>query len=460
MHKSLILTPMLGLLLFGMTTAQERQTPIGYEWDGTEQQLHIWNQGPTAQDWYYEGTCGDGLSNHPDIQWERTRMGYTYGDTLQELKDNYEEITADKCNHDITTDWETAVNASAWGSLIIKGHKTNIKKNVNLGVNDEYIQEVYTAQVPDITRNDIYFVLHKDRIKVAGDYANDFLVIPHLNGDHTIINLNQHYLEGKKSIYYGNDIKPAMLIHDNAAEENIKFHHDYPKKTWALIIWERDIYLIFHATHLWGERTLKTYWVDAGGGGCTCFGTITNCGASTSYPDGTTHDVGDGFRMLGRLDVSGGGSCASCNIYWQDDTGGWSTIPTADTDIDCSGATCRVKGNSATWYTQNLDCEGAGTYGTRLKVDAITSCGTGDFYSSTQYIQCNAPATDNCGYDGNGDWEIGTDRNCTNGTWNISGTLYISNASKVRFVNSSTLWNHSIGLALNMTPGSEVCWMP
>ncbi len=81
---------------------------------------------------------------------------------------------------------------------------------------------------------------------------------------------------------------------------------------------------------------------------------------------GWTVDVDSTTDMDLRVDVTG--TCTLNNwLQWRDQTTGigtgWGMIPSDDTDIDCTGVSCRqYQPDQDTWYEQTITCVAADDY--------------------------------------------------------------------------------------------------
>ncbi|RME54140.1 hypothetical protein D6777_04750 [Candidatus Woesearchaeota archaeon] len=118
--------------------------------------------------------------------------------------------------------------------------------------------------------------------------------------------------------------------------------------------------------------------------GCTMFpgSSINNVYIDCVNDDAGQCDeyVGGNYDMKCKFTVTG--SVTGATIYYQDNSeGSWATIPTSDTDIDCSGLGCYQKNAvTNTWYSKNIDAEGISTQNIRCKV----VCGSIVKYSATE----------------------------------------------------------------------------
>jgi len=346
------------------------------------EQLHIWNSGSIATDYYYTGTCNQQLSNQQDEQWETVSYGMTYGSTKEDLLNNYIELQSAGCNL-LNSSTEDLVNFTAWKDVSFLGKSGRIAKQSTIDEDDNYMNERFLFKSNDDINQDVWFVIKRTNLDVSYNGNDNFLYYYNLtNNEPNILNLSVDFTAYRNQ----DEIRKGFFIKDVKTSESITFYTD-TGTDFYYIVHNGDIYLVFKAgTFSAGQtKSLPTQWVDAR---CTCFGSPTQYSLSISFPTGKTYDVGDTFAMQLTPSVDGA-ICNSCPLTWQDSTGGWSKIPASDTDLDCTGADCyKVDANEQT-YSQTLTCEGAGSYSTRGYYQPPGQ----NVYSTTQTVNCNAPVT-------------------------------------------------------------------
>jgi|24BtaG_2_1085350.scaffolds.fasta_scaffold01514_2 hypothetical protein len=353
--KTVLLSLIFFLLVLPIVSAT---SPIGYEI--YNQTTHIWNQGDIKQDYYYTGQCNHQLSNLPDEVWEKVILGMTYGNTAEELINNYVELHSGGCNRIEETDNQTYVNITVWKDITYLGESGRLAKNSYIELNDDYMRETFYFKAFDDINQDIWFSIKRKDIDISNNQKDDYIKV--FNTDNTTSYLNL----SAEGIYVRNQdqIHSGFYLMDYFTEEHIMFSTQ-TNADYKLIFNNGEVYFAVNAGSFSAgqSKKLATYWVDAGG--CSC---LPNTGGVWIQGEGVpaTANVSEQDDFALRFYYIGANpkGCTGDALNWMDNTTGtFTTIPISDTDLDCSGVTCIISEVSEnTWYNQTITWEGAGDY--------------------------------------------------------------------------------------------------
>lgn len=360
MNPLIIIGALIASLLFIKVSANpDYDSNIGYTYDGTK--THIWNQGEIKQDYYYTGSCNQQLSNLPEEVWEKVVLGMTYGDTNEDLVNNYVELQTGNCNRIEQTDNQTYVNITVWKSVSYLGKTGILAKESYIELNDNYMRETFMFKSNDNINQNIYFVLKRDNIDISNNNKDDFLKVYGLDNNEYIMNLS--YAEANNLIISKNqdEVKKGLFLIDYDTKENIMFYQN-TSTDYTYILNRSNILLSFNAgTFSIGQtKSLETYWVDAG---CSCLPGWTGTLVEMDSVPSSAYEMNNSDVRV-RVNYQGD-TCAGDSLYLEDNTTGvYAIIPTTDTnDLDCSGAICRVDNPSdGVWYSKNIDWENIGNW--------------------------------------------------------------------------------------------------
>ncbi len=333
---------------------------IGYTYNGT--QTHIWNQGNIKQDYYYNGDCNHQLSNLPDEIWEEVTLGLTYGDTKEDLINNYVELHSGGCNRIEQTDNETYVNITVWKSVSYLGKTGIIAKNSYIELNDDYMKETFYFKSNDNINTDLWFILKRDNIDISNNNKSDYIEVYNLDGTREYLNLTYADENNLTVIRDNTEIEQAIFLIDYETKEKILFQPNTTAE-YKYIIHDDKLFTAFKAGtfNVGQSKTLETYWVDAGG--CLCQLGWLDTDVTISNNAGIYYE-GASQNVSMRIDYSGA-QCGGGIVQLEDNSSGSSVlIPTADAnDLDCSELGCRENSPSdGIWYHRNIDMENVGKY--------------------------------------------------------------------------------------------------
>jgi len=237
---------------------------IGYEViDGT---THIWNNGTLKQDYYYTGLCNAQISNIPDEQWEYVTLGLTYGDTSQDLINNYVELHTGGCARIEHSDFQTYVNITAYKYVSYLGKSGILAKNSYIELNDNMITETFYFKSKSNIDTNIWFVLKRNNIDIGVNGGNDYVEVIDLDGTVEYLNLTKACEDNLQIIRDDTQIFPELYLSDYDTKENIAFIVD-TNTEFKFMSNNGNIFTAFNARTFRPNqvKTLETYWIDADG---------------------------------------------------------------------------------------------------------------------------------------------------------------------------------------------------
>ena len=345
-------------------------SPIGFYYNETTHDTHIWNNGSVKQDYYYSGECNAQISNLPNEIWEKVTLGLTYGEDEEDLIDNYVELHQGGCNRIELTDNLTYVNITVWKQVTYLGKKGILAKNSYIELNDDFMKETFYFKSFDNINVDVWFILKRSEIDISNNEKDDYAKVRKLDNTYEFLNLTYASQNNLTIIRNQNEIGKGITLLDYETDEYIFFYLD-TEADYKFIYNNENIFVGTKAgTFTIGQaKTLETYWVDADA--CVCFfdiGAPQTADITMYYLQdelnvlvGTSSEVGLGMVYGGG---AGNGYCNNDVMYWEDDTpplAFWGIIPQTDTDLDCNGAKCSATG-SETIVNRTIDWEGIGSY--------------------------------------------------------------------------------------------------
>lgn len=328
----------LAALILLMTIGQglaHNHTITGYEYLDNNQTLHVWNNGSTEPNYYYENECLDQISNqYPrNNTWEHTKKSVRYHDGGQ-----WFDLPITNCERTDNTDNLTYTNNSASIRFGSPGHHVDLGTQSRLGVNDDLITQEFWGQPNFKIGDDVHFRMTSYNLSVGGDSDNDVVLIQNrYTNDTWIFNLSVIKNLNMTYTLNGTDFYPYYFIADQTLSASILHEYFNTSYDWNLTIdgnvtlsvnmgsFDRDEY-----------KSFVKRWVDAG---CVCEGFNLRAEADSSYPNGTTFSVGEDFVFECKVTLqSFGGGCTGCAIEWRDNQYGNQYIrvnPNSTDVLDC-----------------------------------------------------------------------------------------------------------------------------
>ena len=320
-------------------------SPTGFEYiGGIENTTHVWNEGSPKSDWYFGGKAAFQLSNVVGEQWEYVLYGVSYGDTVQDVLDNYVEISgADSANRVDKTDNLTYVNITAWKDLTIQGKSVRLAKHNHIGVNDDYMEQWFYVKAFDNIPVNVWFVIHRTDIDIGADGDDSFLSVKYLNGSEVYVNLSASDL----IVFDGSEVENYNFLVDGDSPDNIVFQHGHPGD-WKLVVHNGEVYHIFSVGSMAAgqEKQMVTWWQDSNFCSCTPdFDYVSVHQSISGLEPGTYFGLHASYSFPVKYEANTG-DCTADTFVWQYRNGSqdttWGMIPANNAwSISCSGVLCK-----------------------------------------------------------------------------------------------------------------------